>query len=104
LRRYLELPDRPKAVFAAADDIAMGFLAAAASHGLEPGRDFTLIGFDGLEQTSDSTGRTLTTIDVPLEEMGSRAGQLLIERLANPSMTRQRLYLGCRLFVGKTTV
>jgi hypothetical protein len=103
LRRYLALNKRPRAVFAVTDEIALGFLAAAASHGLEPVRDFLLVGFDGFEQTLDERDRTLTTLDVPLQEMGRRAGELLITRLSQPQSPPQRIYLGCRLYVGKTT-
>jgi hypothetical protein len=103
LRRYLALPKRPRAVFAVTDEIAMGFLAAGASHGLEAGRDFWLVGFDGVEQGKDAQERNLTTLDVPLQEMGRRAGQIIIERLTQPRSPSQRLYLGCSLYVGKTT-
>src|SRR5262249_54124672 len=45
LLRCGEFGGRP-GVFAASDDLAMGFVFGAASHGLHAGRDYQLVGFD----------------------------------------------------------
>ncbi|MCW5861305.1 MAG: substrate-binding domain-containing protein, partial [Caldilineales bacterium] len=95
----LQLPQpRPDAVFAASDDLAIGFLAAAAAHGLRPAEDYHLIGFDG----QDLAGNTLTTIKVPAMDMGRRAAQLLIERFDDPHKPARRVQLECTLRRGDT--
>lgn len=102
-RRYLQLDDKPDAIFCATDELAIGFAVAAVSHGLQPGKDFQLIGFDGQEQGQRLAGNALTTIKVPAAEMGRRAAQLLIERFADPDRPVHRLHLECELHRGSTT-
>lgn len=101
--RFLALPQRPDAIFAASDELAVGFILGGLAHGLTPGVDYRIIGFD--RQTAGSnlmTGR-LTSIEVPSGQLGQRAGQLLAERLGNPSVPVRKLSLGCRLWLGDTT-
>lgn len=99
-RHYLGLPgDRPDGIFAASDELAVGFIGAAAAHGLLPGRDYQIVGFDG----QDLGGASLTTVQVPSVEMGRRAARLLIERFADPDRPVHRLQLECKLHRGTTT-
>lgn len=102
--RYMRLKGkRPDGVFAASDDLAVGFLAAAASHDMRPGRDFQIIGFDGQDRGQSLSGGGLTTVKVPAIEMGRRAAQLLIERFNDPDRPANRLQLECALHRGSTT-
>jgi DNA-binding LacI/PurR family transcriptional regulator len=102
-RRYLRLPRRPKAVFTASDDLAIGFATAALSEGLRPGEDFHLIGFDGQERGRVLVDGGLTTVEVPAREMGRRAAQLLRARMLKPHQPVVRLQLECALRSGATT-
>jgi DNA-binding LacI/PurR family transcriptional regulator len=102
VKQYLPLSPRPQGVFAASDELAVGFMLGALSHGLEAGRDYHLVGFDGLELGRKIGGGPLTTVAVPAEEMGRRAAELLIDRFANPDQPVRRLLLGCGLFEGLT--
>jgi DNA-binding LacI/PurR family transcriptional regulator len=101
LADYLQMSPRPDGVFCASDELAMGFMAAAASHGLTAGRDFQLVGFDGQDQRALGGG-TLTTISVPALTMGRLAGELLIERVQRPQRPAQRVLLPCTLSDGDT--
>jgi Periplasmic binding protein-like domain/Bacterial regulatory proteins, gntR family len=102
ITRYLAMPDRPRAVFAASDDLAIGFVQGAAAHGLEPGSDFDIIGFDGQPLGRRLPGGSLTTVDLPQQELGEQAGDLLIDRLGFPARNSRRLMLGCSLHIGGT--
>lgn len=75
----LTRPDRPTAVFAASDEMAMGVLFAAKRLGLEIPRDLSLIGIDDHELAFT---HDLTTISQPVREQGHMAGQLLLDALA----------------------
>jgi len=102
--RYIELNgERPDGVFAATDDLAVGFIGAAATRGLKPGRDYQIIGFDGQDRGQSLGENSLTTVKVPSAEMGRRAAQLLIERFADPDRPVHRLQLSCALHRGTTT-
>jgi LacI family transcriptional regulator len=100
-RDYARLDPRPTGVFAADDDLALGFMAAATGSGLVAGRDFHLIGFDG-QDTRASVDARLTTIRVPAEQMGRLAAQLMIQRVQEPSRPLQRVSLPCSVVRGDT--
>lgn len=101
-RRYMELAHRPKAIFAACDEMAVGFIIAAEAQGMLPGRDFHMIGFDGHRLGKQIHGGPLTTVAVPVEAMGRMAAEVAIQRLLNPKRPTQITYLTCELCRGGT--
>lgn len=99
---YLKLKPRPSGIFAASDDLAVGFVRAVDAKGLKAGRDFHIVGFDGQARGRLLRGGPLTTVQAPAALMGKRAAQLLAERFADPDQPASQLYLGCSLFAGST--
>ncbi len=83
LRELLMQPDRPDAVFAVSDVIAVGVVHAALQAGLRVPEDVAVVGFDGISFTS-SLNPPLTTIEQPMNRMGMRSVQLLLERIRQP--------------------
>jgi LacI family transcriptional regulator len=65
-------------VFAANDVMAVGALSAIRGAGLTPGRDLAVAGFDDIPTVRDVTP-PLTTVRVPLEELGRRALRLALD-------------------------
>lgn len=100
--QYRNLPNRPAAVFAASDELAVGFIFASLGHGLRPGRDYQIVGFDGQARGRALLCGPLTTVDVPMAQMGRLAAELLIRRFAEPERPPQRVMVGCQMFSGKT--
>ena len=78
----LARPRPPTAVFAMSDEMAFGALRSLRSHGLEPGRDVSVVGFDGHEMAEHLD---LTTVVQPVEQIGARAARTLLDRLDNPT-------------------
>ncbi|MGC8877168.1 substrate-binding domain-containing protein [Thermus sp.] len=78
LRHFLEKASPPLSVFAGADQVALGVLEEAQRLGLTPGKDVRVLGFDGHPFTEEVG---LSTIAQPVEAMGARAAQLLLERM-----------------------
>jgi DNA-binding LacI/PurR family transcriptional regulator len=76
----LSLPQRPTAVFAASDWLAIGGLAAIKEKGLRVPEDISLAGFDDIDIAS-YCDPPLTTIRVPAYEMGSIAMRALVEMI-----------------------
>ena len=72
---------RPTAVHAGADVVAFGVLSAWWDDGLRVPGDFSLVGYDN-SRTSSIGPISLTTVDQSGREMGARAGELLLERIA----------------------
>ncbi|PIC00524.1 LacI family DNA-binding transcriptional regulator [Caulobacter sp. X] len=74
----LRLPERPTAIFAANDEMAVGALAAAAKNGLSVPRDLSVVGFDDTPSAEAAWPR-LTTIHQPTAEMAEAAVEMLID-------------------------
>ena len=73
----LELPDPPTAIFAASDDLAIGALEALRAAGRSVPDDVAIVGFDDIPLARDVTP-SLTTVRIPLAEIGRRAAELLL--------------------------
>ena len=69
----------PTAVFAMSDEMAFGAIRSLRTHGLEPGRDVSIVGIDD-HPMSSYLG--LTTIAQPVADLGKKAGERLLAQLA----------------------
>jgi LacI family transcriptional regulator len=79
-RVLLALPDRPTALFACNDLMAVGAMRAAQELGLEVPNDLSVVGYDDIELVSFITP-PLTTIYQPKHEIGVVAATMLLERM-----------------------
>ncbi|WP_055105747.1 LacI family DNA-binding transcriptional regulator [Paenibacillus ihumii] len=77
MEQLLELKDRPTAVFAAGDNLAVGAMIAMREHGISVPEDISIIGFDDIEMAKYLTP-ALTTIRQNTYGLGSRAANMLI--------------------------
>jgi LacI family repressor for deo operon, udp, cdd, tsx, nupC, and nupG len=73
--------DRPSAVFAANDEMAIGFIKAVRSAGLSVPADVSVVGFDGIA-FADYIDPVLTTFRQPRRELGRTGAELLLKMLA----------------------
>lgn len=71
------------AVFCMSDMIASGAYAALLEKGIMPGKDISVMGYDN-QDTSRTLTPELTTMALPLQEIGSGAAKALIGLLENP--------------------
>ena len=85
----LSLAERPTAIFAASDLVAIGVLKAARELGLTTPDDVAVLGFDDLD-IADYIG--LTTIRQSLDESGRVAVELLLSRMADPRRALQHVH------------
>ncbi|MGC5170100.1 LacI family DNA-binding transcriptional regulator [Microbacterium sp. DT81.1] len=76
-------PARPTALVCANDLIAVGALDAARALRLAVPADVAIIGVDDIEAAAMVTP-ALTSIRIPSEQLGRRAGELLLRRLEDP--------------------
>lgn len=79
-RDILQSPDRPTAIFAASDRMAVHVYAAAEAAGLQIGNDLTVVGFADLMEAQGLRPR-LTTVRQNAVEIGANAARLLLDRL-----------------------
>ena len=80
-RAIVSMRERPSAVFAASDMMAVGCLAAFVEAGLELPRDIALAGFDDLP-IARHLRPPLTTVRVPIAELGALALEQLVLDIA----------------------
>ena len=72
--------DRPTAIFASNDDMAVAVIALAHKYNLDVPRDLTVTGFDDT-QTATAVWPQLTTVRQPISDMASSAIELLAAEL-----------------------
>lgn len=80
MKKILNLHDRPTAVFAVSDLLAIGALKEINASGLHVPNDIAVVGFDKID-FSNMTNPTLTTIAQPMHKMGTVAARMLIEKI-----------------------
>jgi LacI family transcriptional regulator len=101
-RVLLDHPDRPTAVFACSDRMALGVFDAAAERGLRIPRDLSVVGFDDLPEARWlSPG--LTTVRQPVREMAELAARTLLRLIAGERLQVPRVELQTRLVVRGST-
>jgi LacI family transcriptional regulator len=98
MRRLLELPEPPTAVFAASDMMAVGAIKAVHDAGLSVPGDVALVGFDDI-QAASIVHPTLSTIRQDKVALGLAASRALVEQIENPDVTPPVLTLPVQLVV-----
>jgi DNA-binding LacI/PurR family transcriptional regulator len=94
-------PNRPTALFAGMDMLAIRAMETLREMGLNIPGDVAVAGFDNIE-FSQFTHPPLTTVQQPTEEMGRLAAEILchgIERKAGPRKTALCRRLPCQLVI-----
>src|SRR5919197_939489 len=90
MRRLLELPEPPTAVFTVNNLVALGAIEAVRAAGLDVPDDVALVCFDDIEYAS-RLYPFLTVMAQPAETFGTLGTQLLLERVEHRSSERSRV-------------
>lgn len=98
----LSRSDRPTAIFAGSDYIALGITRAARELGLRIPDDLSLVGYDNLPIT-EWLNPSLTTVNQPLREMGGLATEMLITLAEGGRPSSMRVDLMTELVVRDST-
>jgi LacI family transcriptional regulator len=85
-------------VFAANDEMAAGIIAGATASGVIIPSDLGVAGFDDT-RIAQMTNPLLTTVRVPMSQMGATAVELLCQRIAEPERPPTKISLGAELVV-----
>lgn len=96
IRRWSATP--PDGLFAAADELAIAVMRALSDAGLRVPHDIRLVGHDD-QPYVDMMSPSLTTIRVPLAEMGKTAVHQLIERISGVRQYPHHIFLPTQLVV-----
>ena len=79
----------PEAILCATDEAGFGVMQALLEHGKRVPEHVLVAGFGGDEGVIDPRYPSLTTVALPLKEMGKSAVEMLLARIANPDMPHQ---------------
>ena len=101
--RLLSLPEPPTAVFAVTDMTAVGALGAARRLGLRTPEDLAIVGYNDIPLASRLVP-ALTTLRVPIHELGSAAARLLQEQMETGAASPRRVVFNPELVVRGSTV
>lgn len=96
--KFLALRKRPTAVFASADDGAIGFIRTVREAGIRTPEDVSVVGFDDIDYAS-VIEPPLTTMRQPRAELGRLAAEDLLARMRpdSPDIPPARGRLRCEL-------
>jgi DNA-binding LacI/PurR family transcriptional regulator len=92
----LDVQDRPTAIVALSDVLALGAWDAAQERGLTPGRDLSITGFDDVP---DAGFLGITTVHQPITEKGRLIGRLAMD----PDYPTRQITLPIELVVRSST-
>ncbi|MBA7701110.1 Catabolite control protein A [subsurface metagenome] len=94
--KLLALEDRPSAIFSSDDYMAIAAMQRIKDAGLSVPKDIAVIGFDNIE-LSDHVQPALTTIQQPLQELGTKSMELLLDLINGRQKTPVNQFLDVKL-------
>jgi LacI family transcriptional regulator len=100
--QLLKLPDRPTALIAINDLLAIGVLRAAADLGLNVPNDLSLVGFDDIHMANYLLPR-LTTVAKDTIRVGREAVKQLLARINQPDLPCQKMSIPTCLIIREST-
>lgn len=92
----LDVQDRPTAIVALSDALALGVWDAVRERGLTPGKEISIVGFDDIP---DAGFVGLTTVRQPITDKGRLAGRLAMD----PDYPQRQITLPIELVVRSST-
>lgn len=98
----LSLPESPDAIFTGNNLITLGALETIHKHNLTIPNDIAIVGFDDM-YWSNSLNPPLSAVRQPAYEIGKRAGELLIQRINDPSRECIQMILNAELKIRKSS-
>jgi len=103
MEKFLKMSQRPTAIFAANDLVALGAYDAIIKAGLRVPEDIALVGYSDLQRVTQIEV-PLTTVSQPSYEMGKAACERLIDRIKNKtnSMETKKIVFKTKLIIRKS--
>lgn len=92
----LKLKNPPTAIFAMNDIMAAGSYKACAEMGIRIPEDISIVGFDNRD-ISRYLNPSLTTMGLPLQEIGKQALEALLESISNKDTSPRQTTLSCQI-------
>ena len=100
--KLLKLSNRPTAIIAVNDLLAISTIRAAGDLGLHVPDDLSVVGFDNIPMTNYLMPR-LTTVTKEAYTAGRNAFEMLLARIQNPDLPRQVVHIPAKLIIREST-
>lgn len=97
----LSRENRPEAIIAMNDEMAMGVMKAASSLNISIPEELSIAGFDNADIVHYTIPK-LTTVERPLHEMGYRSMEILLDQIENKHAVDTNITLPCKIIDGDT--
>ncbi|WP_306462119.1 LacI family DNA-binding transcriptional regulator [Jeotgalibacillus sp. S-D1] len=98
MKGFLRLKDRPTALFAASDEMAMGAIKAAKAEGIAVPEELAVVGFDDI-RFSSIFEPGITTVAQPAVEMGNTSMELLLKHIKDPAFKPELIMLESEMII-----
>lgn len=100
-QKLMQLPNRPTAIFAANDLMALGAIYAIQDAGLGVPHDIAVVGYDNREFTG-IVRPNITTVVMPVYEMGRIAAEILLQQIVEGAGESEEVKVKGELIVRDT--
>lgn len=101
-QQFLAMDEKPTAIFAASDMMAIGAIKAIKQKGFSVPKDMAVIGFDNIS-FSTMVEPQLTTVAQPQYDIGCMAMELLLKRIKGELDKPQYIYVEHELIIREST-
>jgi LacI family transcriptional regulator, repressor for deo operon, udp, cdd, tsx, nupC, and nupG len=102
MMKFLANEQKPTAIFASSDEMAVGALKACKSKGLRIPDDMSIMGFDDIPLCT-LVEPELTTVSQPKYEIGSQAMKMLLSIIEKNDLRQKQIVLPHQLMIRQTT-
>ena len=99
---FLGLKKVPDGIAAATDNMAIGLMKRLQQEGIKIPDQISVIGFDNLAMSA-MVCPSLSTVAIPIEAMGQKAVELLVDKIASGSKSPIHMALHCELLLRDST-
>lgn len=103
LESLLGLPERPSAIVAVDDSLALGAMEAALKRGLRVPSDLAIVGFND-DPVTAWTRPPLTTVRIPVFDLGAMAARMLLGRLQGRPVRPNQVILPSQIIARESTL
>jgi LacI family transcriptional regulator len=100
-QNLLQLSNRPTAIFAANDLMALGAIYAIQDSGLSVPQDIAVVGYDNRE-FSWIVRPNITTVEMPVYEMGKIAAEILLQQIVDGTREHEEVKVKGKLIIRDT--
>ena len=102
LKDIMKMKERPTAVFTGSDEVASGMIAEANANGIKVPDDLAIMGFDD-QPIAQVVSPKLTTIKQPVDQLGAKAVEVMIEKLNYADAPDHYLELPIEMIIRQST-